>query len=52
VLLRGAFTAAAPFVVLLVVLAAPGGDAATSVRANGQIAYDRADPRSPDDTFI
>jgi Tol biopolymer transport system component len=35
-----------------VVLAAPGGDAATSVRANGQIAYDRADPRSPDDTFI
>ena len=37
---------------LLVVLPAAPGDAASSARANGQIAYDRDDPRSPDDSFV
>ena len=51
-LVRAALTSAALLAVVLVVLPAPPGDAAGSARTNGQIAYDRADPRSPDDTFI
>ena len=51
-LVRAALTSAALLAIVLVVLPAPPGDAASSARTNGQIAYDRADPRSPDDTFI
>ena len=50
--MRAALTSAALLAIVLVVLPAPPGDAASSARTNGQIAYDRADPRSPDDTFI
>src|SRR3954452_13683205 len=51
-LVRAALTSAALLTVVLVVLPAPSGDAASSARTNGQIAYDGADPRSPDDTFV
>ena len=50
--MRGAITGAALLAIVLVLLAAPQGDAASSAGANGRIAYDRADPRSPDDTFV
>ena len=50
--MRAALTSAALLAAAPVVLPAPPGDAASPARTNGQIAYDRADPRSPDDTFI
>ena len=47
-----ASTGVALFVVVLIVIAAPSGDASSSAGMNGQISYDRADPQSPDDTFV
>jgi WD40-like Beta Propeller Repeat len=38
--------------IVLVLVPVSRGDAVSSAATNGQIAYDRADPRSPDDTFV